>query len=147
MTTLTEFTDSINEYTSSHRREGLGGYHISGLYDLFPQAGEPPAPVEYKWPDDWPNPDNAGIYAFFDEQANLIRIGKTSMNSFLAARLAAHFGYTPERGCRIKKDWAIAPRFVMTVAVPDDATWEASALEEFTIKRLNPPLNRNGRSS
>jgi|APEBP8051072210_1049370.scaffolds.fasta_scaffold00009_107 hypothetical protein len=142
-----DFLDQVQRYISEHRRDGLAAYNISGIYDLLPGTQPSTTDLAYKWPESWPNASNAGVYAIFGSDMTLLYVGKSSMNSFLGARLSSYFGYTPERTCRIKGEWSISPRYLMTVAVPDDATWEAPALEEFLVQRLNPSLNKNGRSS
>jgi hypothetical protein len=149
MANLEDLQVQLQDYALSHRRDGLAAYSVSGVYDLYPQNTQTAAiAVASKWPDDWPNSSNAGVYAIFDEHFELIYVGKSSMNSFIAARLGTYFGYTsaPERLCRLKGEWRIEPRYLITVGVPDDATWEAPALEEFLIQKLNPTLNRNGRT-
>jgi len=142
---VNQFKETVEQYRALHRREGLPDFDVSGLYDLFPKT-DPRSDTAHHWPDDWPNAGRAGVYAVFADDRELLYVGKSSMNSFLAARLGAYFGYAPDRSCRIKNTWVRAPRFLVTVGVPDDSTWEAPALEEFLIQKLNPPLNRNGRS-
>ena len=147
MSATQEFTANIQEFVASHRRDGLEPYKVSGIYDLFPNLAPSAIAPDHRWPESWPNSSRAGVYALFCGDLRLAYIGKSSMNSFLGARLSSYFGNEPDRTCRIKGEWRIRPRFLMTVAVPDHATWEAPALEEFLIQQLNPPLNRNGRSA
>jgi hypothetical protein len=147
MPALQDFILHVQDYVASHRREGLEAFEVSGIYDLFPQSALTGDAAAHKWPESWPNSANAGVYGVFADDLTLLYVGKSSMNSCLGARLSAYFGYTPERACRVKSEWRIQPRFLATVAVPDSATWEAPALEEFLIQRVNPPLNRNGRSA
>ena len=74
----------------------------------------------------------------------LIYVGKASMGNCLWNRLGAYFGGRDE--CRVKHDaWKRPPQFVVTVAVPKSSTWEAPALEEFLIQRLDPIDNVRGR--
>lgn len=142
------FKAAIETYISNFRRVELPPLVISGVYDLYPTSARGTVACEYVWPDTWPNSERAGVYAFFDEGADLMYVGKCSMNSFLGARLGAYFGYGDERQCILKGGpWGRNPRFVMTVGVPDTMTWEAPALEEFLIQQLNPPLNRHGRTT
>lgn len=142
-----EFLNEVEQYTLHWRRDGLPAYNISGTYDLFPEVPSGVEKIEHKWPDTWPNSSSAGVYAVFDEGMKLLYVGKSSMSSYLGARLGSYFGFTPERTCRVNHNWAVKPKYLITVAVPNASTWEAPALEEFLIKRLNPPLNRNGRTS
>ena len=147
MSAIQDFTDKVQEFVASHRRDGLEAYKVSGIYDLFPNLPTTTVTPDQKWPESWPNSPHAGVYALFCSDLRLAYIGKSSMNSFLGARLSSYFGNAPDKTCRIKGEWRIQPRFLLTVAVPDSATWEAPALEEFLIQKLNPPLNRNGRSA
>jgi hypothetical protein len=138
----------IMKYTSSHHRDNMPTYAISGLYDLFPESGASGKKlVTHRWPDEWPNHSSAGIYAVFDDKIDLIYLGKTPQNSFLEARLDSCFGSRTERSCRLIGEWRIQPRYVLTVAVADDSTWEAAAMEEFLINTLSPALNERGQSS
>ena len=48
------------------------------IYALYPKDGE------YGWPQPWPIPDSAGIYAFLDSNKTIVYIGKASQ---IGARL------------------------------------------------------------
>ena len=142
-----EFLDQVEQYILHYRREGLPPYKVSGIYDLFPESRNSIEAIEHKWPDTWPNSSDAGVYALFCEDMALLYVGKSSMRNCLGARLSSYFGFSSEGACRINGDWGINPKYLITIAVPSDATWEAPALEEFLIQRLNPLLNINGRTS
>jgi hypothetical protein len=77
---------------------------------------------------------------------NVLYVGKASMSNILAARLSSYFGYGKEKTCRVFHDnWKNKPRFVITVAVPDNLIFEAPSLEEFLIRELKPGDNMVGR--
>jgi hypothetical protein len=90
----------------------------------------------------WPHSGNPGVYALFNERRELVYIGKASCNSGLGYRLGAHFFKTGMP----KAPWLQDVRYVATIPVPLDRAFEAPAIEEFLIARLNPPLCGTGRT-
>lgn len=79
-----------------------------------------------------------------DDDEAVIYVGKASADSWIGARLAKYFQYDANGRCRfIHAEWC--PRYVVTVAVPDDSPFEAPALEEFLIKELQPRWNTLGK--
>lgn len=68
------------------------------------------------------------------------------MSRCLGARLSHYFGYDSEKKCQLKHStWSKTPRYVVTVGVPGNMTFEAPALEEYLIGQLRPPDNIAGR--
>lgn len=146
LASLSDFRAAIERFSEKFRRIDLPPLVISGVYDLHPHSTPSRAPSEFAWPSAWPNAGQAGVYAFFDDNAELIYVGKSSMNSSLGARLGAYFRFGDGGRCELAGgDWRRLPRLVVTVGVPDSMTWEAPALEEFLIQELGPPLNVQGR--
>jgi excinuclease UvrABC nuclease subunit len=86
------------------------------------------------------------VYAFLDEQGMLLYVGKASFRNSIAARLSTYCMFEAGKGtpCRLNHQWKTKPRYVVTVAVPEETRFEASAVEEFLITRLEPPENSIG---
>jgi hypothetical protein len=141
MTTLAEARNAIAGYERRFRREDVDRLEVSGLYALFPSS---PSTEEVlgRWPDQWPNGERAGAYLIFDEQLALLYVGKASK---IGARLSGWFGYDENKCCRVRHPgWSRPPRFVLTVAVPEEMRFEAPALEAYLIRALTPPDNTAG---
>jgi len=124
----------------------MASFEIAAPYDLFPEKGGGVFVCENRWPKSWKHPLRAGVYAFFSEDAALLYVGRASFRSSISARLATYCGYQegPERLCKLSNRWNQLPRYVVTVAVPDQTKFEASALEEYLISKLQPPENSVG---
>lgn len=146
-TDINKLIEKVKDYVGTFRKSGMDEFEISEPYNLFPKEAKT-IPTQLQWPDTWPNSGKAGVYAIFSTDGSIVYIGKSSMNSFLGARLSNYFGYAPDKkSCMIKGgDWSIHPEFIVTIGVPDSMTWEAPALEEYLIQQLNPELNKQGRT-
>jgi hypothetical protein len=135
-------TVAIEEYSSKYRGFGLPDLEMSDLYDLFP-AGDH-SNSNKAWPAKWPMAEKPGVYFFFDDDLQLLYVGKASMNNTLGARLSSYCGYAADRSCQLKHSWSRKPRFVTVIGLNDDLRFEAPALEEFLIMRLKPVENTVG---
>jgi len=66
-------------------------------------------------------------------------------------RLGSYFkNNAADKSCRIVersdwRAWSDPPKYVVSIAVPDQLPFEAPALEEYLIAALKPPDNRNAR--
>lgn len=90
----------------------------------------------------WPNAGNPGVYALFDANHELLYIGKASCNRAIGHRLGVHFSKAG-----VAKSTAFENvRYEATIPVPTDRAFEAPAVEEFLIARLNPSLCSIARS-
>ena len=135
---------AVMEYVRDFRRPDLTALDLGELYDLFSGA-EPGRPGR---PNTYPHAERAGVYFVLDDRLNLLYVGKASMGSCIGKRLGSYFTYAPDGGCQVLHDgWSSRPRYVATIAVPENAPFEAPALEEFLISRLNPPDNKTGTTS
>ena len=141
-----DFLTTIRTYQESYRSPALPPFEIADPYDLFPERGVGLFSCERKWPNSWLYPMRAGVYAFFSDDAELLYVGKASFRSSISARLATYCVHQEGRGspCRLSNQWKVMPRYVVIVAVPEETRFEASALEEFLIARLQPPENSVG---
>jgi len=145
---LPEARKELDRYSRSYRHPKLPALQLSDVYALFPaNYARLPKGVTAGWPDKWPNADSPGVYLILDRQLNISYIGKASMGSTLGARLSSYFAYAKDGSerCRIVHDsWDIQPEFVATIAMPSRMAFEAAALEEYLIDRLQPPENAKG---
>ena len=137
----------LDEYQSKYRRDDVPKLEPSGIYALFPEEGSLSAEVAHKWPDDYPQYWCRGVYVVYGANGECLYIGKASHN-VIGRRLDTYFAYDRQdetrKGCRVL-DAGWEPRFIVTVAVPHDMPFEASALEEFLIHRLEPATNQVGK--
>jgi hypothetical protein len=142
MTRLVDAKEAIAEYERRFRREDVGRLEVSGLYALFPSPSSPVEVAGDWYKDPWPNGERAGAYLVFNEQQELLYVGKAST---LGARLSAWFGFDESGGCRIRHlYWSSRPTYILTVAVPREMSFEAPALEEYLIAALKPVDNTRG---
>ncbi len=146
MAKFKDLVSSVSEYANRFRHPDLPHFEIGPAYDLSPEKGATAMECLRKWPDTWTNNNNPGIYAFLDHDLNVVYIGKSSMSSFLGARLSSYCGYDEEKRCKLKHTgWTVLPRYVWTVGVPSELAFEAPALEEFLITKLKPTDNVTGK--
>lgn len=141
-----DFLREVRCYEEQYRSPVLARFDIADPYDLFPERGSASLPCEGQWPASWAYPLRAGVYAFLSENAKLLYVGKASFRSSISARLATYCGYQERRSgpCKLSNRWKGSPRYVVIVAVPEESRFEASALEEFLIWKLQPPENSVG---
>jgi|SRR5690606_33756384 len=141
-----DFLREVRTYQEHYRSPALTPFEIAAPYDLFPERGAGSFSCQRQWPNSWLHPMRAGVYAFFSEDAKLLYIGKASFRSSISARLATYCGYQegPGSPCKLSNHWKGSPRYVVIVAVPEETRFEASALEEFLISKLQPPENSVG---
>jgi hypothetical protein len=117
----------------------------------FPRPGMAPLElskpyvVAADWPKEWPGAGLPGVYAFMDADNSVVYIGKASCGRTIGHRLAAYFQYGPNRiGVIATDSKSEAVTHVITVTVPANRAFEAAALEEFLIREVRPPRNKNG---
>jgi hypothetical protein len=136
--------DAVAEYESHYRHPNLTRFKISPPVDLFPMRPLPSGITpKSSWTDNWPFAWSPGVYMIYSESLDLMYIGKASMNRYLGQRLGDYFGGSTT--CIPKKNWLQTARFVINIAVPEETPFEAPALEEFLIKKLQPPWNAAGK--
>lgn len=124
--------NKISLYEKRYRHPELDRFKISGLYDLFPEK-ETKYKVDNSWPDTWINSEKAGVYMFLDENLEIAYIGKTKIFGY---RFSNYFMYDEKRKCKLKNTWKTFPRYVITIAVPDESKFECSALEEYLLSEI-----------
>lgn len=139
--------DSVHEairfYNADFRHPKLKPLAVSDLYALFPDELSVPH-TGPKWPDPWPNADGPGVYLVFARNMELVYVGKST--SSLNVRVSSYFRYSRDgtRRCELKWEWRHTPCYIAIIAVDKDKFFEASALEEYLIDRMQPLENQRG---
>lgn len=141
---LHAFHQAVTEYQSKFRGVGLDEFEVSDPYDLSAELGHTAINCVAAWPDTWPHIGRAGVYALFGEKLQTVYIGKASLRNALESRLGSYFGFEKDRTCRFYNTWKCRPRYLITVAVPEESRFEAPALKEFLIIKLRPSDNKAG---
>ncbi len=143
MPTLNDLSSEIERFVSQYRCGNLN-FERSLVYDLNknPTRDQNDSPG---WPETWPHNDRRGVYAILSA-IEVLYVGKASLSP-IGARLSSYFRYGPNRECQTYSNhvWSSVPTHVVAWAVPDDRFFEASALEEYLIRILDPPDNTTGR--
>ena len=139
------FRDLVEDYQARFRGPNLEPFELSAPYDLSPELGIPKIECPTSWPEGWPHSGRAGIYSLFGEELQAVYIGKASLRNTLVSRLGSYFSYDkPHKTCRLNHAWKCRPRYLITIAVPEESRFEAPALEEFLIIKLRPTDNTAG---
>lgn len=81
---MTKGLDSLKNAIKWYEDRFCVSFTPAEIYALYPKEGE------YGWPQPWPIPDFAGIYAFLDSNKTIVYIGKASQ---MGARLSHYFRY------------------------------------------------------
>jgi hypothetical protein len=142
---LRRLRDEIDRFCDSFRPAGLPEFHLGIPLDLYPerQPLERLSPI-LTWADQWPYHDYPGVYSLFDEQFDILYIGKASMGRCLGKRLYEYFGSAEI--CIPKHDWLLPVRYVVNTSCVKGFAFEAPALEEYLISRISPKLNGVGKT-
>ncbi|WP_147383573.1 hypothetical protein [Nitrosomonas supralitoralis] len=83
-----------------------------------------------------------------NEAGIVLRVGKASCGRTIGHRLGDYFRWGDKvlgKGVA-KNDTFKDVRYIATIAVPKDRAFEAPAIEEFLLRRLESPLNSLGMS-
>lgn len=141
-----DFLRLVDEYQSSFRHERLEKFEHALPYDLFPDVSDSIFDQVTRWPNPWPLPSRAGVYAFLDQQMTILHVGKAPFRNSLAAHLSSYCRYEPGRrsSCKLHQAWKNSPKYIVIVAVPQSSRFEAAALEEFLISKIQPIENSVG---
>lgn len=124
---------AIDEMNARFPRPGLV-LKVVGPYDLKSSFRHP-----------YPNVGLAGVYVLTSADGTVLRIGKASCSRKLDERLADYFRRDIEPGVGIAKNAIFNDvRYVNTIGVPLDRAFEAPAIEEFLLRRIQAPLNKFG---
>ncbi|MBK6606960.1 MAG: GIY-YIG nuclease family protein [Leptospiraceae bacterium] len=147
-----ELDTFIKEYCEKYRGPGLLPYAHTELYDLYPEIVDTnSSKARYEWPGSWPHPiegfqkyTHAGVYIFFDKELNVIYVGKASQNSAIFSRLATYFKNDQDKCLFTRPWWEIKPKYIKLIFMPEGHKFEAPALEEYLIDKIQPYGNSQG---
>ncbi|MDY6981412.1 MAG: hypothetical protein SV201_16190, partial [Pseudomonadota bacterium] len=56
----------------------------------------------------------------------------------------SYFCYGQDRKCKPNHEWVKEPRYIVTMAVDSELSFEAAAIEEYLISRLATQENKAG---
>jgi excinuclease UvrABC nuclease subunit len=127
---------AIEELNEKHPRPGIPPLTLSPIYDL-----------KAHWPNQYPCSDQAGVYIALDESKNVVYVGKASLSNVIGKRIGTRIwrGMDPATYA-VVADWQdVSVRFIAAIGLDSEHAFEAAAIEEFLIGRLQPPLNALGR--
>lgn len=130
----------VCDYESKYRHPELEAFLISEKYDLFPTEKR----SENCWPHRYPHADRTGVYMIMDSEDNILYIGKSSVA--IGKRLGSYFSFSSIDGesCHIKDaNWTTPPRYLATIAVPVNSSFESASLEEFLLSNISTSDNYN----
>jgi len=118
------------EFNGSYPRPGLGPLTLSERLRFD-------EPTEETKDEYWPHATLPGVYVIYDYKHRLLYIGKASLSSTLGIRIAKHH--------KDRTQWSKYGRlFVRTIPLPRTRAFEAPALEEFLLSRLDTISNSHG---
>lgn len=134
---MTKGLDSLKNAIKWYEDRFCVSFTPAEIYALYPKEGE------YGWPQPWPIPDFAGIYAFLDSNKTIVYIGKASQ---MGARLSHYFRYG-ENGKCILMDKPIGDiSYVQCYSCSPEEPYACLSLEEYLISEMNPKYNKIGRT-
>lgn len=134
---MTKGLDSLKNAIKWYEDRFCVSFTPAEIYALYPKEGE------YGWPQPWPIPDFAGIYAFLDSNKTIVYIGKASQ---MGARLSHYFRYG-ENGKCILMDKRIGDiSYVQCYSCSPEEPYACLSLEEYLISEMNPKYNKIGRT-
>ena len=137
MPSLAQLKTAIDELNARFPRPSLPPLELSDVYDL-----------REDWPrKKYPCSDSPGVYALIDETDEVAYVGKASFNHVIGNRLGARFCYGPDKAVMLTvPEWQSERiRYIAAIGLPAEHAFEAPAIEEFLIHRLQPRLNSVGR--
>jgi hypothetical protein len=132
---LSDLHKAIDIFNEEYPRPGIKPIGLSERYDIRKDFLNR----------SYPNSDFPGVYILFDENMNILRIGKASCDRALGSRLSDYFEYGPDKeGVAKDSDYKVV-RYLMTIGLSKDRAFEAPAIEEYLIGKLDSDLNKTGR--
>lgn len=144
MPSLDETIELVKEYSDKYRHPRLEPFLISEKYALFPTEEE--SSSKKHWPNTYPYATKQGVYLMCSDNLDLLYVGKVSMNNTFGSRFSSYFSYESDgKTCKLKHEdnWSQKPHYLVNIAVEEDKSFEAPALEEFLIKKIGKELPDN----
>jgi hypothetical protein len=114
----------LDEFNKHHPRP-------HGILDLTPPLDTIPGTKA-----SWPSNGQPGVYIFLDDQKQINYIGKASDD--IALRLTPRF----DTKWNSKSSESEGCRYIATIPLPKKVGFEASAIEEYLLMRLNTKFNK-----
>lgn len=144
MVSLNDVLEKIDEYTVQYRKPDIPELSVSGLYSLSPKK-ETSVMTESEWPQSFPNANKRGVYLILGAKLQVLYVGKASMNNTIGNRISSYFSYAEDKvTCKVNSQyWSEEPKYILTIAVPDEMSFEAPAIEEYLIKSFGKLLPDN----
>ncbi len=134
---MTKGLDSLKNAIKWYEDRFCVRFTPAEIYALYPKEGE------YGWPQPWPIPDFAGIYAFLDSNKTIVYIGKASQ---MGARLNHYFGYGKNGKCILMDKRIGDISYVQCYSCSPKEPYACLSLEEYLISEMNPKYNKIGRT-
>lgn len=134
---MTKGLDSLKNAIKWYEDRFCVSFTPAEIYALYPKEGE------HGWPQPWPIPDSAGIYAFLDSNKTIVYIGKASQ---MGARLNHYFGYGEGGKCILKDKRVDEIFYVQCYSCIPEEPYTCHSLEEYLISEMNPKYNKIGRT-
>ncbi len=137
---MTNFQDlklALDEFNHEYPRPNMSKLVLSEEYNILKDFCNP-----------YPGAEFPGVYAIFDTSGELLRLGKASCNSTLGTRLSTYYRWHDVDYIGVSKHEGYENAIIIrTIKVPNERAFEAPALEEFLIGKLNPRFNTTGRKT
>lgn len=134
---MTKGLDSLKNAIKWYEDRFCVSFTPAEIYALYPKEGE------YGWPQPWPIPDFAGIYAFLDSNKTIVYIGKASQ---MGARLSHYFRYGGNGKCILMDKRIGDISYVQCYSCSPEEPYACLSLEEYLISEMNPKYNKIGRT-
>ena len=128
---ISNFSDlqlAISQFNAKHPRPH-GEVGLTELRDISLEAHA-----------SWPSNESPGVYIFLDLNKNITYIGKASFDNCIGGRLNSRF----DTKWNPKKPESEGCKYITTIALTKDVSFEAPAIEEFLLKFLTTRSNKIG---
>ncbi|MFW6046963.1 MAG: GIY-YIG nuclease family protein [Candidatus Woesearchaeota archaeon] len=132
-TDLRATQEAIKDLNKNYHRPGIPPLKISDEYRLLRDY-----PKHY-WPGQGQGKTSGGVYLFFDDENNLLYVGKARN---LAVRLSQYFRQDTDGKAEPTSEKSEGTASVRTIALPKGHEFEAGAIEMYLVERLDPPRNK-----
>lgn len=135
MPNLQDLQAALEEFNTQYPRPNMDKLLLSDEYNILKDFRS-----------HYPYAEYPGVYAIFNFSGELLRLGKSSCNSTLGARLSTYYKWDKVEYIGVPKHIGYEDVIIIrTIKFPKDRAFEAPALEEFLIGKLNPRFNTLGR--
>ena len=123
LSTFNDLRIVLNEFNTKHPRPH-GKLKLTDLLDISTQSRA-----------SWPSNEEPGVYVFLDSDKFVSYIGKASHN--IGSRLSARFDVKWNSKTSESSDC----KYITAIPLPINVGFEAPAIEEYLLERLNTKHN------